>query len=345
MHKFSIIGHFAFGYEFLDGQTIKTKTITKELENQLGAQQVLKIDTHGGKKTLFKAPFQVFKALKKSSNVIIFPAHNGLRVYAPLLVFFKTFFKKRKIHYVVIGGWLAKFLENKKLLVKNLKKFDGIYVETSTMKTALEVKGFTNVFVIPNCKELTVLKEEELVYANSEPYKLCTFSRVCKQKGIEDAINAVIFANEHFGRTVYSLDIYGQVDKNEIEWFNNLQKNFPSYIKYGGLVPFDRSVEVLKNYFALLFPTRFYTEGIPGTILDAYAAGLPIISVKWLNFSDILDDCVCIGYDFESQTQLKEILISENLNERLNALKVNCLNSAKKYLPNQIIKEFISRIE
>ncbi len=345
MKKLSVIGHFAFGKEFLDGQTIKTKVITKELENQLGSDQVLKIDTHGGKKTLFKAPFQVIKALKTSENVMIFPAHNGVRVYAPLLLFFKRFFKNRKIFYNVIGGWLAKFLENKKDLAKKLKRFDGLYVETSTLKTALEEMGFTNVSVMPNGKDIDALKESDLVYAESQPFKLCTFSRVMKQKGIEEAVNAVIYANDHFGRTVYTLDIYGQVDNAEIEWFENLKKSFPEYIKYGGLVPFDKSVEVLKDYFALLFPTRFYTEGIPGTILDAFAAGLPIISAKWLNYSDILDDSVFIGYDFDDTEKLKEILLDENLEEKLNCLKINCLKKAGEYKPSSVVKEFIERIK
>ena len=344
MKKLSVIGHFAFGKEFLDGQTIKTKVLSKEFENQLGSDQVLKIDTHGVKKNLLKSPFQVIKALKTSANVMIFPAHNGVRVYAPLLLFFKRFFKNRKIYYNVIGGWLAKFLENKKGLAKKLKKFDGLYVETSTLKSVLEGMGFTNVSVMPNGKDIDALKESELVYSENEPYKLCTFSRVMKQKGIEEAVNAVIYANEYFERTVYSLDIYGQVDNSETEWFENLQKTFPEYIKYGGLVPFDKSVEVLKDYFALLFPTRFYTEGIPGTIIDAYAAGLPIISAKWLNYSDILDDSVCIGYDFNDSEKLKEILLDENLKDKLNSFKKNCLKKASEYKPSMVVKEFIERI-
>ena len=344
MKKFSIIGHFAFGKEFLDGQTIKTKVTTKELENQLGEKEILKIDTHGGKKTLLKAPFQVLRALKSASNVMIFPAHNGVRVYVPLLSFFKRFFKGRKLYYNVVGGWLPKFLEKRKSLTKKLKKFDGLLVETSTLKTLLENMGFTNVSVMTNSKELTILNEDELIYSSNEPYKLCTFSRVMKQKGIEDAVNSVIYANEHFGRNVYTLDIYGQVDGSETEWFETLKKTFPDYIKYGGLVPFNQSVEVLKGYFALLFPTRFYTEGIPGTIIDAYAAGVPVISAKWLNYNDILDDTVCLSYDFEDTDKLKEILLDKNIKDKLNALKANCLTKAQDYTPKKIVSEFLERI-
>ena len=40
-----IIGHFGFAKNLLNGQTVKTKIITKELEKQLGKEEVLKIDT------------------------------------------------------------------------------------------------------------------------------------------------------------------------------------------------------------------------------------------------------------------------------------------------------------
>ena len=62
----SILGHFGEGETLLNGQTVKTKIITEELQNQLGQANILKFDTKGGWKTLLKAPFQVIKALKSS---------------------------------------------------------------------------------------------------------------------------------------------------------------------------------------------------------------------------------------------------------------------------------------
>ena len=92
--KVCVIGHFGFGHDLLNGQTVKTKILTEELERRF-PDGVMKIDTHGGVKSLVKAPFHILNALKKCDNVVILPAHNGLRVYAPLLSFLKLFFKKR----------------------------------------------------------------------------------------------------------------------------------------------------------------------------------------------------------------------------------------------------------
>lgn len=341
----SVIGHFGNSKLLLNGQTVKTKIVTDELSKQLGRDEIIKIDTAGEKSTLLKAPFQCLNALKKAKNIIIFPAHNGLRVYAPLLSFFRKFFKSRKLHYVVIGGWLSEFLQKRKRLEKQLKRFDGIYVETNTMKNALEKQGFANIFIMPNCKNLQILTPDELVYPNEEPYKLCTFSRVMKEKGIEDAVNAVKEVNEEAGKTIYALDIYGQVDSSQAQWFEDLKTTFPEYINYKGIVDYDKSVDVLKNYFALLFPTRFYTEGIPGTIIDAYAAGVPIISAKWESFGDIVDDGITgIGYDFHNKEQLVEI-IKELSNDQIINMKVNCLQKAKKYEPSNALSPLINLLQ
>ena len=344
MKKITVIGHFGFGYEYLDGQTVKTKTLTDALDSTFGEDSVVKIDTHGGKKKLLSLPFVIKRALKTSENILILPAHNGLKVIPRILVFLNRFYK-RSLHYSVIGGWLPSYVKDKPGLAKTLKKLDNIYVETSTMANALTLLGFNNVTVMPNCKELTPISESELTYQNQEPYTLCTFSRVMKQKGIEDAINAVKSINAKHGRTVYSLDIYGQIDSAETEWFDSLKASFPSFVKYGGLVPFDKSVEILKNYFALLFPTRFFTEGIPGTVIDAYAAGVPVISAKWESFSDIIEDGVTgIGYEFGNADKLTQCLESVFSDPSiLNSMKLQCLQASEKYLPENVIKILTSK--
>lgn len=336
MKKVCVIGHFGFGKELLNGQTIKTKIVTEELERQLGKKQVMKIDTHGGIKSLLKLPFQTFTALKKCDNIIIFPAHNGLRIITPVLSLENKLFH-RKLHYAVIGGWLPNFVENRRFLKKLLQHFDYIYVETSTMKKALEKQGFRNIVIMPNCKKLRILDETELVYNTSEPYKLCTFSRVMKEKGIEDAINAVKSVNNKMGRIAYKLDIYGQVDSEQIEWFEALKKKFPEYVRYKGLVPFDKTVDVVKNYYLLLFPTRFYTEGIPGTIIDAYAAGVPVVASRWESFSDIIyEEKTGIGYEFKNNKELINMLLFILQNTTtIDTMKRCCLAMCEEYMPSK----------
>ena len=158
------------------------------------------------------------------------------------------------MHYIVIGGWLPNYLKDKPKLRNWVSKFNFVYVETHVMLNALVKQGLKNAKHLPNFKRLKVLDESELIYQYNEPYKLCTFSRVMKEKGIEDAINAVTSINNEKKRVVFTLDIYGQIDDNYKERFDELKSAFPDYIKYKGVVDFDKSVDVLKEYMALLFP-------------------------------------------------------------------------------------------
>ena len=345
MIKIGICGHFGGNRNFLDGQTVKTKIITRELQKDYGDAEVKKVDTFGGKRRLVPIILNLISLVMSCKNIIILPAHNSLRIFAPLLAFVNYFYHK-KLHYVVIGGWLPEFVSKRKFLRKALMMFNCIYVETNTMKNKLEAMGLNNIVVMPNCKELNILKPEELVYAKEEPYKLCTFSRVMKEKGIEDAVDAVIAVNEELGRIVYTLDIYGQIDKEQTDWFAKLQTEFPDYVKYKGLVPFDKTTEVLKDYFLLLFPTRFYTEGIPGTIIDAYAAGIPVVCSKWQSFGDLVDDTVGYGYEFSSQEALENLLGKIYLKDinRVLAMKESCLMKSRRYVPDRVIEILIDKI-
>ena len=167
-----------------------------------------------------------------------------------------------------------------------------------------------------------------------------------KEKGIEDAVNAVKTVNEKAGRVIYSLDIYGQIDGGQTEWFESLKASFPEYIRYGGLVPFDKSVEVLKDYYALLFPTRFFTEGIPGTVIDAYAAGIPVVSARWESFADIIDEGMTgMGYTIEDVNELTSMLENvSSFTESVDSMRKNCLVKAEQYLPRKALNVMVERM-
>ena len=345
LHIAGICGHFAFGTELFDGQTIKTKIIAGELEKQLGADDVCCVDTYGGAKRLPLITPKYIGLFLKCKNIIILPAQNGLKFFVPLSVLLNILFR-RKLHYVVIGGWLAEYLDAHRFIARLLKRFDNIYVETSTMKKALEKMGFKNTVVMPNCKKLAVLDEKELVYPSGTPLKLCTFSRVMKEKGIEDAVCAVIQANELLGYTAFALDIYGQIDANQTEWFENLQNNFPKYVSYGGKVPFDKSVDILKNYFALLFPTYYDGEGFAGTLIDAFSAGVPVIASDWKYNAEIVNEKVGIVYPAKDRQALTDILMAVSRSpEQLTKRKKECLEETKKYKIEDTVKILVDKLQ
>lgn len=348
MKKICVFGHFGIGQNLLNGQTIKTKIVYEELCKVYGQSNLLMYDTAGGFRALLKFPFQAIVAMFRCKHIIILPAHRGVRIEAPMLLFLNTFFK-HSLYYIVIGGWLPSLVTKKKYLKFCLKLFSGIYVETMTMKNSLNKIGFKNIYLLPNCKELKIVDEKTI--DNSEafklPHALCTFSRVNKKKGIEDAVNAVESINKKYQRILYTLDIYGQIDKGQELWFNALCSSFPDYICYKGEVAYDKSVSVLKNYYALLFPTQYYTEGIPGTIIDAYAAGIPVIASNWESANDIIIDKVTgYLYDFGQVNSLISMLECIYTGDLVTKkIRLNCLRQAKKFIPRNVLKTLCNHID
>ncbi|WP_456105607.1 glycosyltransferase [Phascolarctobacterium succinatutens] len=346
MNKICVIGNFGSSKGRYDGQTVKTHNTYQALCNILGNQNVNFINTNGGLKKMPVLIFKTILAAYQNNNIIMLPAQNGLKLFAPLLSVLARI-SDCKMHYVVIGGWLPDVLRVNAVLRKSLMNFCGIYVETNTMKIRLEKDGLKNIYIFPNFKHIKVLNESDLVITKKEPLKLCTFSRVMKEKGIDDAVNAVKAVNDVIGRNVYTLDIYGQIDKEQTDWFAKLQTKFPDYVKYKGLVPFDKTTEVLKDYFLLLFPTKFYTEGIPGTIIDAYAAGVPVACSKWQSFADLVDDTVGYGYEFSSEEALENLLTKIYLEDidKISVMKKACILKSRQYMPEKAIKILINKLQ
>ncbi len=343
--KIAILGHFGIGLNLLNGQTVKTQNLQKGFEKYTDVE-IVKIDSHGW----IKKPFKLFKNIKKAflecDAVIMLPAHNGVKVFSPILLHFKKKYGK-KLFYDVIGGWLPDFLSDKKRLANVLCRFDGVWVETEAMKLKLEQKyGFNNLTVIPNFKDLSPLSEGELIYSHCEPFRLCTFSRVMKEKGIGTAVEAVKSANTQLGRTVYSLDIYGQVDENQTEWFKNLQSTFPDYIRYCGCVDASKSVEVLKDCFSLLFPTYYDGEGFAGTLIDAYSAGVPVIATDWKYNGEFVNNNIGFIYKWDVPNELTELLckIAEQP-DIISDKKVNCIAEAEKYTAKNVLKTILNELD
>lgn len=338
MYKVGICGHFGGEKKYSDGQTVKTVSLYDELVYCYGVENVVKMDTYGGLKKLPVHIFNLIGLLIKCENVIILPAQNSLRIFSPILAITNILFRRRLI-YVVIGGWLPAFIEKKRILRNCLKRFDYILTETNTMKEKLISQNFFNVAILNNFKRLPILNTEDLIMKTSQPLKSLIFSRVMKEKGIEDAVWAVNELNKNKNRV--KLDIYGPIDSNYLKDFESLKERFGDLIQYKGIVKPFQSVSVLRNYDLLLFPTLFFTEGIPGTIIDAYSAGIPVISSKWLSYDDVvIEGKTGLGYSFGDKEALKELL--EKIITHPNILvsmKKTCIHKAYEYTPEYVMNK------
>ena len=336
--KVFICGNLGTGAQTTSGQVIKTRIVSEEIVNHVGEDNCTVLNTYKRIRSLLLIYFKVLPSLYRYRNAVFFPAQRGVTLLIPAFYIAKHLFRI-KLHYIVIGGWLPLLVKHKPILRHMIKKIDCVYVETKTMEKALLEQGFSNAIIMPNVKKLNIISSDNIKPQFKPPYRLCTFSRVMKQKGIEEIVRAVVEINQARGETVFELDIYGKVETEENAWFDQLEKGFPAYCHYKGIVAPDKSTDVIKEYFLLVFPTLFFTEGIPGTIIDAYASGVPVLSSKWESFSDIVDEGITgFGYEFGNYQMLKDVLDYFSLNpSKVNDLKSNCLKKATCYLSDNVM--------
>ena len=345
MKKVLIVGAFDFKTLDTGGQPVKTRELFYGLSERYGENQVDYLETIGWKKHPLNLLLGFKRKAKEVENIIMLPAHNGLFVFSKLLLNSKKK-NKNKIFYDVVGGWLSEKTKNNPKLLKRLKEFDGIWAETSLMKKQLNEQGLNNVNIVRNFKNLKSADKKEEKKENSKQLKLCTFSRVMQEKGIEDAVEIVKKINEE-NDNIITLDIYGFIADQYKERFEQLKNDFTPEINYKGVVASTDSVETLSKYDALLFPTKFKTEGLPGTIIDAYAAGIPVISARWNSFEDIVEEGKTgIGYKFGDNEELKNAIMwaIENKN-KLFEMKDNCRLKAKEFSPEVVIDKIVRLIE
>ena len=346
MKKITIIGLFCRDTEVSNGQSVKTRIVTQEIEKALGAESVARVDTFGWKRNPVKLFADCLYAVRNSSNVMFLTDEGGIRVF-PWLLRWANAGNRCKLHYYVVGGWLSGYLDRSPRAVSDLQKLDAIYVEVPAMLRELEERGFVNGVLVNKFRGMTPVSPEELDMAPEAPYRLCYFSRVMKEKSIEECMEAVKLANRQAGFEKYTLDIFGSVNEPYRDTFANLQKQFPPYIRYGGIVDFQDSTRVLKTYFAMLFPTYYASEGYPNAVVDAFAAGLPVIATRWNYNADIIrhrEDGILV--DTGSVTQIVDAVEELAANSRLyETMRRNCVARCREYLPQNAVAKVISQLK
>lgn len=345
LKKITVIGLFCENTNISNGQSVKTRIVTQELEKALGEKNVARIDTFGWKKNPAKLFINCIWAVRKSENVLFLTDEGGIRVF-PWLLRYANVNGKCKIHYYVVGGWLNKYLAKSSKAVKYLKKLDAIYVELPAMLRELNDYGISNGVLVNKFRRMNSVTENDIELYPDVPYKLCYFSRVMKEKGVEECIAAVKIANQRAGFDKFTLDFFGSINDSYCDAFGKMIADFPSYIRYKGIVEFQKSSEVLKDYFAMLFPTYYSSEGYPNAVVDAFAAGLPVVATRWNYNADIIRDhedgiLVDVGSVEQIVAAIEEMANTPSL---YREMRLNCIARCTEYLPEMAIQKVVAQL-
>ncbi len=344
--KIGMIGHFMYNQESaaVNGQAIKTRNFYRMLCERYGKENILTLDTNYFRKKLFTNYKQVFHICNECNTILIFPTGNGLKLLLPVLKFLKKK-KKFKILYPVIGGWLPNYLETNRKIRTLLHCVDYIYPETDNMTRAIKKMNFDNVETLYNFsirKTIAQLPDKEWKKA---PFRFCTFSRVTKEKGIGEAIQAISAVNKI--KESCTLDIYGPIDPDYKEDFETMLVAESNTIKYKGVLNGDEVIPTLSQYFAMLFPTYYHGEGMPGAVLEAFAAGVPVIASNWHNNAEVVTHkATGLIYELgDVENLISAIGFTISHPNDIVKMKSKCLRESIKYKPENVMKPVFEIIE
>lgn len=343
--EIGIIGRIANDSNLCDGQTIKTRILYDELKKEYDVKYNF-VETYEYKKNVFKVLKDLFLCVKKSDVIFVLLSRNGMKVIFPILNFLNLFYKKMIIHDC-IGGSIGELIEKNFFLRQQLKMFNINYVESEKIVEDLKSKGINNCEFLPNFKNLKILEPSDLKEWKDDIFKFCTFSRVNKDKGISVACEALTNINKKCGYKKVQLDIYGPIEENYETTLKSYISNSNGAITYKGVADFSQSVNILREYYMLLFPTTFYGEGFPGTLIDALSSGLPVIATDWhLNSEIIKNDKTGFIYNSNDSDKLEELIeYTINNKDQIFKMRKNCIIEAKKYTPQNVMNIIKSKIE
>jgi glycosyltransferase involved in cell wall biosynthesis len=280
-----VLGYFGFVTNQLDvdGQTVKTRDIYNLFLKEFTGT-VDFFDTQTFKKSKFNL-INLLKKLIKADVVFYLPAQSNLKYIFPF-VFIITKLLRIKFNYLVVGGWLYEFLKNKPMHRYMLARIDGIYTETENLKKNLQKYGFLNVDKLHNFRAIQYPMLNHKV-KNMSVIKLVFMARVQPMKGVEVLFKLDKTLKEKKISNV-TIDIFGPVTQEyEQQFLDNISN---SNISYYGIIEPEKIHDTLQNYDLMLFPTKYYTEGFPGSILDAYISGVPVIATRWLNAEEFINE-------------------------------------------------------
>ena len=290
MKNILVLGAFGYDCNQLDGQTVKTRNVYNLLEKKHdgGLRQ---FDTMHVRKNPFSL-FQLLGNLFWCDTLIIVPCLNNLTCIFPVVYWLSKILRYDILH-ICIGGWQLEYFKGNErfkahpMQLRQSKKIKAFLPEMLKVEADLKNElGFTNTEMFPNFRFIDCSAEP--AYTNSETLRLVFLARVDRKKGYDTIFS---FADRIRKENLnIIIDFFGPINPNDKEDFTTKLEQHKDVVGYKGVLQQDQVTENMVNYDVMLLPTTIYTEGFPGTILDAYIAGIPVVATEWKHSHEFIDD-------------------------------------------------------
>lgn len=331
--KVLVLGYFGYLTNQLDGQTVKTRDVYRLAKEQLENCDVEYFDTQSLQKSklyLFKMFFRVMCC----KTLFYLPAQNNLKVFFPIIFVLSKLFRFN-IHYFVVGGWLREYLTHLPIHRFMLGRIKGIHAETKRLKKELEgYYNFKNVDIFPNFRFFDYNPKP----SESDKLRIVFMARVMKQKGIDWIFALADYIVENGLQEKFSITFFGPEDNEDKQYFESNVAKY-GFVEYRGALQPKEIHDTLSNYDVMLLPTHFYTEGLPGSVVDAYISGIPVIVTEWKHSHEFVDNGKS-GYIVPFDNGLKEMVDKVVMLEKdrglLHQLKANALVKRMEFAPPKL---------
>ncbi|WP_075809304.1 glycosyltransferase [Paraclostridium sordellii] len=325
------LGSLSLKRNRLDGVTVKSRCLKNWLESQKNIN-LITIDTDNWMKNCIYISWRCMLNILKADKIVICSAQRGANIVLKILKIFRC---NKDIYYFVAGGRLGKFLIDGIYSKNTYLPIKKIYVESEKIVKELEYCGINNSMKMMNFREFNFPNNTKL----NDAIKFVFYSRVIKEKGIEDLIYAFNNLSKKYENLI--LDIYGQVNDNYLEYLNEIMDEG---IEYKGVINPDNKIEyeVLSEYDVFVLPTYYEGECLPGALIDAYVSGLAIIASEWEYSREYIEDGE-VGYihKYKDKDDLMKKMEKTILNrDIIIKFKKNSQNAANLFNVNNVLKEF-----
>ena len=270
----------------------------------------LEIGGHG--KNLFGSLLDQYKmhnTLKSDMDLAFLNPSLASRSFFRDGLFAKQLIDKEIPFIVFFHGWNYNF--EKKIDKKYIKFFlnsfgnaKKIFVLSEYFKNKILEWGYKGEVIVKITtvdskllNDFTIDKKIKTIHS-AKTIKILFLARLVKEKGIYELIDA--FTNLHNRYSNIELTIAG--DGEELERIKQITEDIEN-IKIIGHIEGEEKIAYLKNSHIYCLPS--YAEGLPISVLEALAFGLPVITTKVGGLADFFQDKK-MGY-FVKPKEIKEL--------------------------------------
>lgn len=204
----------------------------------------------------------------------------------------------RKHLLIFWHGWDKDFekIVEKKLLpfFKNtFGKADGFIVLASEFEQKLrDWDANAPIYKLTTCVDDKLLDDIDILrkwntFEKQTDIKLLFLARLERAKGIFETIKAFQILLEKRYPVLLTIAGDGKIRSELEEYVNSL--NLHKRVNFTGYIRGKEKVEIFNSHHIYCFPTN-YGEGLPTSVLEAMAFGMPIVTTSVGGLSDIFED-------------------------------------------------------